>query len=179
MGYLGGLSKRLRHGTDHLICWNIALVITLWLRPLIEQMNLLMIPQWHAPILSHIFGHPHIFGLYYSHLLILTHLQVLLYLPYFTSGHISLNLNLNQQFADHLILKIGEHEPVTLYAGGRIMQLDICLADFVACKIDRLFEESYVNLLPIRNLAQLPDVSLHRQRSLTVLCEFLVIEAKL
>lgn len=29
------------------------------------------------------------------------------------------------------------------------MQLDICLADLVACKIDRLLEESYVDLLSI------------------------------
>lgn len=95
MGYLGGLGQRLCHGTHHLVGRNIALVVTLRLRPLIKQQNLLVIPQGHAPVLGHVFSHPDISRLHLPHLLILTHLQVLFYLPYFASGHISLNFDLN------------------------------------------------------------------------------------
>ena len=179
MGYLGGLGQRLCHGTRHLVGRNIALVVTLGLGPLIEQQDLFVVSQGHAPVLGHILSHADISRLHLPHLLILAHFQILLYLPYFASGDIPLDLNLDQQLAHHLILIVGQHEPVALYPRGRIMQLNIGLADFVAREIDRLLVESDVDLLPIRNLVRLLHVPLHRQRSLTVFCQFLVIEAKL
>ena len=108
-----------------------------------------MVPQGHAPVLGHIFGHPDIPRLHLPHLVILAHLQILFDLAYFASGHISLDFDLSEQFANNFILSIREHKPVALYPRGRVMQLDICLADFVAGEIDCLFEQGYIDLLTI------------------------------
>ena len=130
---------------------DLALMVALWLTQrhlllfLVQQEHLLVVTQRHAPVLSQVLVHarssgqtPSVRGGRLSIRYLILHVEILLYQPQLCLSRVTRYLDVNEQFADFLIVIIHHLHPVSLEATLTIINIQRDLSDLLVAEYDTL-----------------------------------------